>query len=45
MSRYNIAEQFAGWYPEGTLLWVEFNLEHSKVVEGFQKILNKVPRF
>ena len=45
MSQYDIAEQFAGWYPKGTLFWVELDLELSKVVEHFQKILNKVPSF
>ena len=45
MSQYDVAGQFAGWYPKGTLFWVELNLELLEVVEGFQKILNKVPSF
>ena len=45
MSRYDVAEQFAGWYPEGKLFWVELDLELSKIIEGLLEILNKVPNF
>ena len=35
VSQYDVADQFVGWYVEGTFLWVELDLKLSKVVEGF----------
>ena len=45
MRRYDVTEQFVGWYPEGTFLHAELDFELSKIVEGLRKISNKVSSF
>jgi hypothetical protein len=34
VSQYDVTKQFAGWNPEGTLSWVELDLELLEVIEG-----------